>query len=649
MSVLLRRSAFAGVIAAVLAMAMTLPAQSQIPGLDDLPVAPPGVIGAILDPLEDVIETITDPLGDALGDVPFDNAVRLDANDAVEASIALSRITFDSANLVMIGRDDVFADSLSSVASQGIAGAPLLLTQTDDLDLRIADELTRLGATEILLLGSEDAISPDLESKFVANFGEDNVSRVGGPSRVETAAMLAEHVAPNADTALLMRAYPDEGTDQSQAYADALGAGPLGSSMEYPALLTTTGYLHPAAEAYFEDSGVEEVVIVGGEAAIAPEVADTLTDMGITVTRVAGENRYGTAIEIARFMGFLDAADTSRLILTEAGSVEEPLWSAGFSAAAHGAVYEAPVILADGPLLPPETIAYLGDGLLSNALRLNNLPLICNSFVDFLACETAALLMLGLLDEVNELTGGVLEDVLGPVFDQLLDLLEGIIPGSDGTSPGLLGAILSIIGVDGDEETPAGEDGTDCDGDGNTDDSDADCPDDQSAAFASAMAAQPTEVRAAFERVIGTEGNRVSTSRQAALIPIFENLADTLGGPVDTSDPVRAAALVAILDAIADVLGSQSRVVPLDQLNDLLTGVETLLDGLVEDSALGSLGDLVDILDIDSSDTVTGLVTEVTGILGGLSGFDSSTRSFTDRYGDEAAALEQTLERLTAQ
>ena len=163
------------------------------------------------------------------------------------------------------------------------------------------------------------------------------------------------------------------------------------------------------------------------------------------------------------------------------------------------------------------------------------------------------------------------------------------------------------------------------------------------------MAAQPTEVRAAFERVIGPEGSRVSTSRQAALIPIFENLDAALAAPIDTSDPVQAAALVDILDAIDDVLGSQSRVVPLDQLNDLLTGVETLLAGIVDDSVLGSLGDLVDILDIDSSDAVTGLVTEVTGILGGLSGFDSSTRSFADRYGDDAVALEQTLERLTAE
>ena len=34
-----------------------------------------------------------------------------------------------------------------------------------------------------------------------------------------------------------MRAYPEEGSDQSQAYADALGAGPLGSLREWPALL----------------------------------------------------------------------------------------------------------------------------------------------------------------------------------------------------------------------------------------------------------------------------------------------------------------------------------------------------------------------------------------------------------------------------
>ena len=631
------RRALSVVVSILLVLAMSLPARAQIPGLPDLPDAPSGAIGMILDPLEELLESVTGPLGDVLGDIPLDNAVTITADDAVDAAIALSRITFETSAIALVGRDDVFADSLSSVASQGIAGAPLLLTPSDSLDERVVEELDRLGTTQVIVLGSTDAISEGLEEDLVDRFGDANVARVGGPSRVETAALLADYVAPDATDAILLRAYPEEGADQSQAYADALAAGPLGSMKEWPALLTTTDYLHPAAREYFEEAEVTNVAIVGGEAAVGPEVESELTDMGITVTRIAGENRWGTAIEIARSMDFLDAADASRLILSEAGAVEEPLWAAGFAAAAHGAVFEAPVILADGVLLPPETLAFLGDGLISNALRLSNLPLICNSFVDFLACETAALLMLGALDEVNALTGGILELVLGPAFEPLAEALDGIIPGSDGSSPGLLGQILAILGVSGDEEEPPADE--DCD------DEVDECPEEDpaAAAFATAMADQPVEVQDAVTRLIGPAGDRISPSRQAALIPVLANLRAALGGPVDTSDPAQAAALVEVLDTIGEVLGSEGTDLPLDGLTDLLTAVDSLVGDLLEESVLGALGDVVDGLGIDSAEEVTDLLGDV---VGALTGTRTRAMGLTGSYGPQAAELDAAIARL---
>ena len=638
------RPVLASALSALLVLALVLPTGAQIPGLPDLPDAPLGAIGEILDPLEELLEEVTGPLGDVLGDVPLDNAVTITAEDAVDAAIALSRITFESSQIVLLGRDDVFADSLSSVATQGIAGAPLLLTPSDSLDPRVEEELDRLGTTEIIILGSTAAITPALEATLVERFGDAGVSRVGGPSRVETAALLAELVAPDASDAILMRAYPEEGSDQSQAYADALGAGPLGSLREWPALLTTTDYLHPAAREYFESADVTSVSIIGGEAAVGAAVEDELTDMGITVTRIAGENRWGTAIEIARAMDFLDASDASRLILSEAGAIEEPLWAAGFAAAAHGAVFEAPVILADGVLLPPETLAFIGDGLISNALRLSNLPLICNSFVDFLACETAALLLLGALDEVNALTGGVLELVLGPVFDPLNEALEGIIPGSDGTSPGLLGQILAILGVPGvEEEDPEGSDGTDCDGDGEVE-NDEECPEEDPAVrFATAIDQQPTAVRSAVLRLIGPEGDRISPTHQAVLMSVLDDLQSALGGPVDTSDPAQAAALVTVLDAIDDTLGAQSAGLPLTDLEDLLQGLEVLVGSLVEESVLGAIGDVVAGLGADAPVEVTDLLDDV---VGALTGTRTRSGGLTATYGQAAAELDASILRL---
>ena len=636
------RPLVAGLTAATMALTAAGPAAAQ--SLPDLPVAPSGAIGELLSPLEDLLGEITAPLGDALGDIPLDNAVTLTAEDAVDAAVALSQITFDSSQIVFVGRDDVFADTLSSVAGQGIAGAPLLLTQTDAIDERVITELGRLGATQVILLGSTAAISEAVEAEFAEIYGTANVSRVGGPSRIETAADMAALLAPAADHVVLMRAYPSAGNDQSQAYADALSAGPLASVQELPSLLTTTEYLHPATEAYLDDAGVSQVTIIGGEAAVGAAVEQTLLDKGMTITRIAGNNRWHTSMLIANAMGILDAADANRLILTEGGNIDAPLWSAGFAAAAHGAVYQSPVILADGPLLPPETISFIADGLISNALRLSNEPLICNSFVDFLACEAAALLMLGTLDEVNALLGGALEAVLGPLFDPLREALDGAIPGPGEGSPGLLGQVLGLIGVGGTEEDPAAsncEDGIDNDEDGEIDEAD-ECDGSADSQMDAVLASQPTAVRAAFVDLIGPSGARVSTSEQSVLIDILQDLQDTLGGPVDTTDPAQAAALVDVLRAVDGVLGDRSGNVPLGELTSLLEGVEDLAD-LVD---LVALGEVVDALGIDTLPVVEDLTGMVSGLLAG-SQFASAEEELVGTYGEAAAPLAAVIDRLT--
>ncbi len=630
----------AAAVLAAMAIGTTAPAYAQVPGLPDLPVAPPGAIGEVLDPIEDLIGEITGPLGDLVGDVPLDNAVTLMGEDAVEAAVALSRITFETSEFAFIGRDDVFADTLSSVAGQGIAGAPLLLTQTDAVDDRTVAELDRLGVTRVILLGAGQALSPFVQQRFETAYGADNVTRIGGPSRIETAADLAAELAPSTPHVVMLRAYPEEGADQSQAYADALSVGPLASSLELPSLLTTTDYLHPATRAYLESAGVTEVTMIGGESAIAPAVEQTLSSMGITVDRIAGETRWSTSILVANAMGVLDASEANRIILTEGGSVEQPLWAAGFAAAAQGAVFESPVILADGPLLPPETLAFFADGLIANALRLSNEPLICNSFVDFLACETAALLMVGLLDEANALTGGALEMVLGPVFGPLAEALDGVIPGAGEMSPGLVGGIVGLIGVPGDDSEPEGDfcsDGIDNDGDGEIDEAD-ECE----AAFATFMTAQPPAVQDAVQRMIGAPGQRISASRQVVLIEVLGDLRTALGGPVMTVDPAQADALVRVLDGITAVLASRSTDAPLEALTGLLVGVSDLVDELAD---VVSLGQAIDRLGVDTSDVVDDLTGTVGSVLTGASGFQSS-RSLTDRYGEAAAPLADALEEL---
>lgn len=398
------RSPRATAVRATLAAGTTLalvalqggPALAQIPGLPE-----PNPLDPILTPIEDVI----DQIADNLVDIPLDNAVLLGGQDTVDAAIALSQATFEdgSVETALLGRADLFADSLSSSGAQGATGAPLLLTASDGVDDRVVTELDRLGATNVVLLGNETALSSGVDAGL-QDLGYETL-RIGGETRVETAIDIAGTLLPDATTAIITRAYPAAEAADSQAYVDALAVGPYSAENRWPVLLTQTEVLTRTLRTYLEEeASITEAIIIGGEQAVGPEVEAALDEMGITTRRVAGSNRFGTAVAIASERGFPNSGAAENIILAEGGG-EDLTWAPGFAAAANGVVFQAPILLADGLVLPPETLQFILAGLPDNIQDIGGASLLCTTFVNLVACEAAALLLLGLLAEAEEVLG----------------------------------------------------------------------------------------------------------------------------------------------------------------------------------------------------------------------------------------------------
>lgn len=82
-------------------------------------------------------------------------------------------------------------------------------------------------------------------------------------------------------------------------YPDALAASGLAGSAVGPILLVTRDSVPAATTAALAELGAENVVILGGTAAVSQAVEDELAQDHV-VTRVAGEDRYGTAVAIAQ-------------------------------------------------------------------------------------------------------------------------------------------------------------------------------------------------------------------------------------------------------------------------------------------------------------------------------------------------------------
>ena len=301
-----------------------------------------------------------------------------------ERSIVYSQLAFPDTgtDTVFVGRDDLFADSLASGGGQGVLNAPLLLTETEGLNSDVAAEIERLGASRAIILGGVNAVSEQVADDLADVV--DTVDRVEGPTRLETAVDLAGEITDTStSTAVLARAYPAEGSsDDTQAFADSLAAGAWAAEAQIPVLLTETDVLSEPTSAWLEASGVTEVVVIGGVDAIGDDVVTALDALGITVTRVEGPNRAGTATAIADARGAATAADAEASILVD-GQAEFG-WTDAFPAALYASQDLRPIVLASGDVVPPETGVYLTDG---------GTDLVCGTLTSTVACTAAAVLL----------------------------------------------------------------------------------------------------------------------------------------------------------------------------------------------------------------------------------------------------------------
>jgi hypothetical protein len=126
-----------------------------------------------------------------------------------------------------------------------------------------------------------------------------NVARVAGASRDATAVAASQDqftAAGSAKAVVLTR---------NDTYPDALAGGPFAAAKGGPLLLTGSTSLDTAVQAeiirVLPKGGT--VYILGGTSAISSSVEDAITELGFTVSRISGADRFATAVAIADAMG----------------------------------------------------------------------------------------------------------------------------------------------------------------------------------------------------------------------------------------------------------------------------------------------------------------------------------------------------------
>ena len=128
----------------------------------------------------------------------------------------------------------------------------------------------------------------------------------------------------------------------------------MSASNGFPIVLTNSTSLNAKAKDTLTNLAIKQVLIVGGVNAVSAAVAKSITDMGIDVRRIFGDNRYATSVAVANVEKGELKYPMTNVELTRADNFADAL-----VAGARGGHIFAPVLLTAGSGLSTDVRSFI--------------------------------------------------------------------------------------------------------------------------------------------------------------------------------------------------------------------------------------------------------------------------------------------------
>ncbi|MUV37312.1 Bifunctional autolysin [Lentibacillus sp. JNUCC-1] len=212
---------------------------------------------------------------------------RIAGNDRYQTAVEVSKEGWNKSDVVVLARGDEYADALAGVPLAKKHDAPVLLTRSNILTRLTKEEIARLKTNKVFILGSKKAIGKNVE-KDILSMGIE-VERIEGADRTETAANIARNLLSNSTNkkVVLVNGYD---------FPDALSVASYAGKAGMPILLAKVNKLPDATKKVLDDLNPKKTTIIGGKKAINNKLESSLPN----VNRIAGNDRFDTAVEVAR-------------------------------------------------------------------------------------------------------------------------------------------------------------------------------------------------------------------------------------------------------------------------------------------------------------------------------------------------------------
>ena len=250
---------------------------------------------------------------------------RISGKDRITTSVEISKSAYTTSENVVLASGFNFADALSAGQLASALDAPLLLSSQDKLDSQTKNEIERLKAKKVFVVGGDNAISKSgvdttLKSEKI------DVTRLEGQDRYSTSQKVMEKTKEIINPEYLLIA-------SGKNFPDALAA--TGFFVNHKSVMVLSdGLTYP-------QSNLKEISI-GGK--------NQLPLKGFTGKRVSGKDRYETALEIAKL-----SFDKNNNAILASGQV----FADSLSAVSLTKKHNAPIILTQSDSLTENAKKYL--------------------------------------------------------------------------------------------------------------------------------------------------------------------------------------------------------------------------------------------------------------------------------------------------
>jgi N-acetylmuramoyl-L-alanine amidase len=203
--------------------------------------------------------------------------VRISGGDRFITAANISKAGWETAETVVLAQGLDFPDALASVPLAKKLNAPILLTRSNALPSVTIEEIKRLKAKNVMIMGGPAAVSLNIEDDLVNNL-KLNVKRIGGETRYKTAEAIAAE----------MGQYTQVFIVNANNFPDALSIAPYAAKTGSPILLTKSDFL-PMEVKQAADKA-EKRYVIGGQVAVNDAIQAELN-----AERIAGQTRYDTS------------------------------------------------------------------------------------------------------------------------------------------------------------------------------------------------------------------------------------------------------------------------------------------------------------------------------------------------------------------